>query len=145
MRREAGVAFGTANTTCSDADPSEAILAVRGVHGMMRPMPGTNLTRDEAATRSAILSVTTYQVELDLADSEKTDTTTFASSTAITFDAEPGSSTFADLVAAEVSSITLNGVDLDPARVWADARIRLDGLAAHNELRISARCRFSHS
>jgi aminopeptidase N len=112
---------------------------------MMRRMPGTNLTRDEAATRSAILSVATYEVVLDLSESEKPDTTTFASSTVITFDAEPGSSTFADLVAGEVSAITLNGTDLDPARVWADARIRLDGLAAHNELRVTARCLFSHS
>ena len=29
-------------------------------------MPGTNLTRDEAATRAALLDVTSYSIDLDL-------------------------------------------------------------------------------
>ena len=34
----------------------------------MTGMPGTNLTRDEAATRAALLDVTSYAVDLDLTD-----------------------------------------------------------------------------
>ena len=48
---------------------------------MMRPMPGTNLTRDEAQTRARLLGVDSYTVELDLTTSE----TTFASTTTIAF------------------------------------------------------------
>ncbi|MGZ5400520.1 MAG: hypothetical protein ACXWDM_10950, partial [Nocardioides sp.] len=75
-------------------------------------MPGTNLTRDEAATRAALLDVESYTVDLDLTTSE----TTFGSTTTIRFAcAQPGSSTFADLVDAEIHALTLNGRALDPA------------------------------
>ncbi|HEX6151480.1 aminopeptidase N, partial [Nocardioides sp.] len=105
-------------------------------------MPGTNLTRDEAAQRSALLDVTSYAVDLDLTTSE----TTFASTTTIRFTCrEPGSGTFVDLVDAEVRSITLNGSSLDPAAVYADSRIQLTDLAAENELVVVADCTYSHS
>ncbi len=66
-------------------------------------MPGINLTRDEAAERARLLSVSTYDVTLDLTTSE----TTFASTTTIRFSCrEPGASTFADLVGATVHEIT---------------------------------------
>ena len=69
-------------------------------------MPGTNLTRDEAATRAALLDVDSYAVDLDLTTGEKT----FGSTTTIRFTCrEPGSGTFVDLVGATVHSITLNG------------------------------------
>lgn len=59
-------------------------------------MPGTNLTRAEAAERAALLDVTTYDVALDLT----TGPTTFASTTTVVFTATtPGATTFADLVA----------------------------------------------
>lgn len=62
-------------------------------------MPGTNLTRDEAAQRAAVLSIDAYAVELDLTASD----TTFPSTTTITFSCrEPGASTFADIVDATV-------------------------------------------
>ena len=44
-------------------------------------MPGTNLTRDEAQARAALLDVTSYAIELDLT----TGATTFASTTTIEF------------------------------------------------------------
>ena len=105
-------------------------------------MPGTNLTRDEAATRSALLDVSSYTVDLDLT----TSTTTFASTTTIRFTCrEPGSATFVDLVGATVHSVTLNGESLDPATVYVDHRIELTGLAADNELVVVADCTYSHS
>ena len=98
-------------------------------------MPGTNLTREEAATRAALLDVTSYSIDLDLTTGDKT----FASTTTIRFTAtEPGAETFADLVGAEIHEVSLNGVALDPAEVYADHRIRLADLQEHNELVVKA-------
>jgi len=109
---------------------------------MIGPMPGTNLTREEAHTRALLLSVESYTIDLDLTTSE----TTFGSTTTIRFTAtEPGASTFADLVGATVHSITLNGRALDPATAYADSRIQLDQLAADNELVVEADCAYSNS
>ncbi|QCX26907.1 aminopeptidase N [Nocardioides jishulii] len=105
-------------------------------------MPGTNLTRDEAATRAALLDVTSYTVELDLTTGEKT----FGSTTTLEFSATtPGASTFADLVDAEIHEITLNGRSLDPAVVYSDSRIALDDLAESNTLVVKADCTYSHT
>jgi len=105
-------------------------------------MPGKNLTREEAATRAALLDVTSYSIDLDLTTGDKT----FASTTTLRFTCrEPGSETFADLVGATIHELTLNGRALDPAEVYADSRIRLADLEADNELVVRADCRFSHS
>ena len=104
-------------------------------------MPGTNLTRDEAAERARVLDVTSYDVSLDLTRSE----TTFGSTTVLRFScSEPGTSTFADLVGATVSDITLNGRRIDPAS-YVDSRIPLDDLRADNELTVVADCAYSRS
>ena len=104
-------------------------------------MPGTNLTREEATERAAVVSTESYDVALDLTlDS----TERFGSVTTIRFSATPGSSTFADLVGAEISSITLNGDAVD-ASAYTDSRIALTGLAADNELRVVATCAYSRS
>jgi aminopeptidase N len=106
-------------------------------------MPGTNLTRDEARGRAAILDVDSYTVELDLSP---TSDTTFGSTTVIRFScSSPGSSTFADLVGATVHELTLNGRSLDPAAVYHDQRIQLDDLEADNELRVVADCTYSRT
>jgi aminopeptidase N len=112
----------------------------------MTDMPGTNLTRDEAATRAALLDVTSYSIDLDLTTSpDDTDPTTFASTTTLCFTCrEPGAATFADLVDATVHEITLNGVALDPAS-YADSRIPLPDLAAENVLVVRADCTYSHT
>ncbi|CAN5841142.1 aminopeptidase N [soil metagenome] len=103
-------------------------------------MPGQNLTRDEAQQRASLLSVDSYVVELDLTTSEHT----FASTTTISFScADPGASTFADLVHSTAHEIVLNGQPLDPAEVYADSRISLDDLQAVNELRVAADCTYS--
>jgi aminopeptidase N len=105
-------------------------------------MPGTNLTRDEARERAGLLTVHSYEVALDLTTGE----TTFPSTTVIRFGcAEPGASTFADLVGATVHAIELNGRALDPASAYFDSRIHLDDLAADNELRVVAECAYSRT
>jgi aminopeptidase N len=104
-------------------------------------MPGTNLTRDEAATRASLLDVSSYAIDLDLTTGD----TTFGSTTTIVFGCrEPGASTFADLVGATVHEITLNGESVDTS-AYADNRIALSGLAAENTLVVKADCTYSHT
>ncbi len=105
-------------------------------------MPGTNLTRDEAASRAALVDVASYAVELDLT----TGAEVFGSTTTIVFTCtDPGAGTFADLVGADVEEIRLNGAVLDPAAVYSASRIALSDLAAQNTLVVRARCTYSRS
>jgi len=98
-------------------------------------MPGTNLTREEARARSALITTRSYAVELDLTCGPET----FASTTTVAFDcARDGADSFIDLVATSVQSVELNGVQLDPADVWVDSRIALSGLQQENVLRVAA-------
>ncbi len=98
-------------------------------------MPGANLTRDEARERSELISVASYDVELDLTCGPET----FRTRTTVTFDAaREDAETFIDLIAPSVESIELNGQSLDPATVYADARIALSGLHTHNVLVVDA-------
>jgi aminopeptidase N len=105
-------------------------------------VPGKNLTRDEAASRAAILRVDSYDVRLDLT----TGTETFHTVTTVTFSCtDPDADTFIDLIADSVERVTLNGVDLDPAEVFADSRIALAGLAADNVLTVDATGRYTNT
>ncbi|GAA3724791.1 aminopeptidase N [Salinactinospora qingdaonensis] len=98
-----------------------------------------NLTRDEARERARILSVASYEVELDLTRSDQT----FASTTVVRFScSEPGAATFIDFVAPKVHSVELNGRGLDTAKVFDGERIRLAELSADNELRVVADAAF---
>ena len=102
-------------------------------------MPGKNLTRDEARERAGLLHVDAYDVALDLTTGEST----FASTTAVRFSCRrPGASSFVDLVAPAVREVSLNGRALDPAQVFDGDRVRLDDLAADNELRVVAECAY---
>ncbi|GAA2812895.1 aminopeptidase N [Kribbella solani] len=107
-------------------------------------MPGTNLTRDEARSRAGVVGDVSYAIELDLANAP-TGAPTFPSVTTITFSAEAGASTFADLIAEKIRSVTLNGTALDPDAVYDGARIQLDGLAESNELKVVADCLYSRT
>jgi aminopeptidase N len=103
-------------------------------------MPLTEITRAETAERARLLSVDSYEVSLDLTRGGEV----FGSTSVVTFDcAEPGASSYADLIAENVREITLNGAALDPAAVFSGGRIALSGLAARNELRVVADCRYS--
>ena len=97
-------------------------------------MPGENLTRIEAQERRAIVDTHEYDVQLDLTRGDEV----FSSRTVVRFAATEGASTFIDLIARTVHSVTLNGRSLDPATVFADSRIALDDLAATNELVVEA-------
>ena len=109
-------------------------------------MPGTNLTRDEAATRSSALTVENYRVTLDLSAVLADDAETFVSDTTIRFaNTGPAATTFLDLVAEEVVAVTLNGQEIDPASAFVDNRVELSGLAAENTVNVQARCRYSRS
>ncbi|GAA2440352.1 aminopeptidase N [Streptomyces macrosporus] len=113
-------------------------------------MPGENLTRDEARERARLLRVDGYDVALDLRSAVGPHTgdgpRTFRSTTTIRFRcAEPGASTFADLLAPSVSSVTLNGRELDVAKVFDGTRVALDGLAAENTLTVDAWCAYSRT
>ncbi|WP_447949810.1 aminopeptidase N [Microbacterium aurum] len=104
-------------------------------------MPGENLTRIEAQQRRAIVDTQSYEIALDLTKGAEV----FGSRTVVRFTATEGASTFIDLIAGEVREITLNGVALEPASVFADSRIALDGLAAQNELVVDADCLYTNT
>lgn len=105
-------------------------------------MPGTNLTRDEAAARAALLKVEDYAVHVDLT----TGPTTFTTTSRVRFDAAtPGAQTFIDFVGEAVTGITLNGTSLDPGVAWVDSRITLPELQEHNELVVEAVGRYTNS
>ena len=107
----------------------------------MPPMPGTNLTRDEAKDRARLIDVDSYDVTLDL-----TGETLFSSTTRLCFRCtEPGAETFADLVNGSLDHVVLNGRDLDPADVYADQRIALRDLDATNDLLVEARLPYSRT
>ncbi|MHA7140829.1 aminopeptidase N [Arthrobacter sp. Sr33] len=93
-----------------------------------------NLTREEARARADILTVTSYDINLDLTRGD----TVFGSRTVVKFEATQGASTFIDAVTKDVSRVTLNGVELDPSEVSDGIRIQLPQLAAANELVIDA-------
>jgi len=97
------------------------------------------LRRTEAAERSRLLRVGSYDVELDMTRGAEV----FGSVSRISFDCtEPGATTFLDLGAARVESVVLNGRTLDAESI-GEYRTTLDGLAATNELVVTADCPYS--
>ncbi|WP_055472908.1 aminopeptidase N, partial [Streptomyces pathocidini] len=108
-------------------------------------MPGTNLTRDEARQRARLLTVDSYEIDLDLSGAQEGGT--YRSVTTVRFDsAEAGAGSFIDLVAPAVHEVVLNGAPLDPAEVFRDSRIALPGLeAGPNELRVVANCAYTNT
>ncbi|KHK98236.1 aminopeptidase N [Microbacterium mangrovi] len=103
-------------------------------------MPGENLTRIEAQERRAIVDTHEYDVRLDLTRGEEV----FGSISTVRFSSTPGASTFIDLIAREVRSITLNGRSI-PVSAFADSRIELTDLAAENELVVDADCLYTNT
>ncbi|MDQ1584077.1 MAG: aminopeptidase [Microbacteriaceae bacterium] len=95
-------------------------------------MPAENLTRVEARERAALITTHSYDVTLDLTTGPET----FLSTTTVKFGAKDGASTFIDAITRTVRSVTLNGVQLDPATVSDGVRIQLDNLKAENELTV---------
>ena len=102
-------------------------------------MTAENLTRDEARERARLLSISDYDVRLDLT-SAPTDRRTFRSSSTVRFTcAEPGATTHVDITADEILEATLNGEPVDTAG-FTGKRLQLSGLAESNELTVVADC-----
>jgi aminopeptidase N len=101
-----------------------------------------NLLRSEAAERARLLSDLHYDVILDLTGEE-----TFRSETRLRCRAsEPGTATFLDLTAVRVESASLNGAPLPGGAFDAGAgRLRLEGLAADNEIAVVAEHAYEHT
>ncbi|HTK64348.1 MAG TPA: aminopeptidase N [Pseudonocardia sp.] len=114
-------------------------------------MAAPNLTRTSAEQRASLLTVsgTTigYRIELDLTDgSGRPGEREFGMTTTVRFGcAEPGASSWIDLVAASVESAVLNGTELDVSGYREDDGIALPGLAASNELVVRARGRYMNT
>jgi aminopeptidase N len=107
----------------------------------MATISGRNLTRSEAAARADLIAVTSYDVALDLtepspsrpapaAQTQPEGAGTFRSTTTLSFRCTgQSSSTFVELAAASLRSVTLNGVDVDPSGWSPEAGLVLSGLA----------------
>ncbi len=107
-------------------------------------MSGMNITRAEAAARSAQVSASRYDIEVDLTGVRGEAPKTFRSTTTVRFSAPPGTSTWIDLVAPRVRRAELNGTVLDPAS-HDGYRLPLPDLAADNVLTVEADCAYMHT
>jgi aminopeptidase N len=100
----------------------------------------TNLTRVEAAARSALIDVTGYRVDLDLAQGAAT----FQSQSTVRFTcAQPGASTFVDVKPYRLHKVTLNDVEVDLAGFDGE-RVALTCLEAQNEVVVTATMSYSN-
>jgi aminopeptidase N len=100
----------------------------------------TNLTRLEAGARSALIDVTGYRVELDLAQGA----TTFESRSTVRFaSAQQGASTFLDVKPERLHRVTLNDVEVDLTGFDGE-RVALTPLALQNEVVVTATMRYSN-
>ncbi len=95
-------------------------------------MPVKSLRQEEAIERAALLSVTSYDISIDLTDLP--DGPAFRAVSTIRFTATAGAETFVDCCA-EVESATLNGEPLPAAE---DGRIVLSDLQEDNELVVAS-------
>ena len=103
-------------------------------------MPTENITRAEAIARSAQITATSYEVELDLT----TGNDWFRSTTRAVFSATTDAS-WIDLIAREIESATLNGAPIDVASAFDGTRLQLTGLSTTNELIIVAKCNYMNT
>ncbi|PVZ59516.1 aminopeptidase N [Arthrobacter sp. H-02-3] len=109
-------------------------------------MSNQNLSRDEAAARSALITTHSYDVSLDVRQAADPGVAGYTSRSVITFSAsEPGASTFVDFIAGSVHSVFLNGKGLAVADVVDGSRIRLDNLQAENQVTITGTALYSTS
>ncbi|MFM8234920.1 MAG: aminopeptidase N, partial [Actinomycetota bacterium] len=101
--------------------------------------PGNNLSRAEAADRSAHLKIHHYDVTLDVTTGEET----FYSKSKVTFAcSKPGYSTFIDAVGKRLISATLNGRPIEPGEFTGQS-LFLKDLQAENELIVEVEAIYS--
>src|ERR1700749_4720380 len=99
------------------------------------------ITQQETVDRAALLRVDSYDVQLDLTQGDEVFRSVLSSRFGCT---RPGADSYADLVAAAVPEITLNGRPIDPATSYAAGRISLADLAEQNELRAVGDRSYTH-
>ena len=104
-------------------------------------MTDTNIARAEAMERSALVAVSRYDVHVDLTGARDAGSATFPTTTTAHFTAEPGTSSWIDIVAPALRRAVLNGVELDLA-TFTGSRLPLPGLSASNELLVEADCAY---
>ena len=110
-------------------------------------MPGTNLTRDEAATRAALLDVTSYTVDLDLTSATQPEATTFVSTTTLEFTCrEPGAEHLRRPGRARPSARSPStGAASTPPRRTPTAASRSTASRQTNTLVVTADCAYSNT
>ncbi|SCG50639.1 aminopeptidase N [Micromonospora coxensis] len=99
-----------------------------------------SLTRVEATARRALITVESYDVDLDLTGGGER----FDSTVTIRFRATPGAETFVEVKPATLRAVRLNDRDLDPATL-VDNRLPLTGLAEANTLTVAAEMAYSNT
>ncbi|MEU4713746.1 aminopeptidase N [Micromonospora purpureochromogenes] len=99
-----------------------------------------SLTRVEATARRALITVESYDVDLDLTGGGER----FRSTATIRFRATPGADTFVEVKPARLLGARLNDRDLDPDAL-ADNRLPLTGLAGENTLTVTAEMAYSNT
>ena len=108
-----------------------------------------NLTRDQAVERAALITVTSYEINLDVTDgsnrSSAANEYTFRSTTTVVFNALAGADTVIDIAADTIRSARLNGRELDVSAYDESIGIPLRGLANSNVVIIDADCRYSNT
>ncbi|WOO98281.1 aminopeptidase N [Micrococcus terreus] len=105
-----------------------------------------NLTRQEAADRSALISTHDYDVHVDVSGAQDLDRVDYPTVTTLSFScAAPGSSTFLDYLHHSVETVELNGVMLDVHQVVGAARILLPDLQAENTVTVVGTSLYSSS
>ena len=110
-------------------------------------MRNDNLTREEASRRSALLSIASYDVHLDLSYAADPARDAFPVRATVRFaaDTAAGDETFIEYIHHSVDSVRLNGERLNRADVVEGSRIRLPGLREQNELVVHGYSWFSRS
>ncbi|GAB3525412.1 aminopeptidase N [Arthrobacter monumenti] len=109
-------------------------------------MQNENLSRGEAASRSSLISVQSYDVSLDLRTAQDASSPGFTTQSVITFNSrEAGASTFLDFIGSSVHSIILNGHAQDVEQCVSGARIHLQDLAEENQVTVTGTGLYSSS
>ncbi|MDN5823013.1 MAG: aminopeptidase N [Micrococcaceae bacterium] len=105
-----------------------------------------NLSRDEAAERARILSVDSYEVDLDLTGAPDPTVSGYRSRTRIALTAQvAGEETFLDFIHGGVASVVHNGKPLDPATAVRGSRIHFTPTAGHNLVEVDGTALYSTS
>lgn len=108
-------------------------------------MNNENLSRDEAAHRSELLSVDTYDVHVDLTNAADTSFASYPTATTVRFTARAAEETFIDYIHQSIDSIKLNGGHINTAESIDGSRIRFTPVEGENILTIHGRSYFSRS